>query len=94
MNPFSRLAHALWELKHVQYERDIVRWAGFTKYVIYRKRGASDSAHAYTLKYTKVVYAWDQYQWLYIRSILILSQVQCTSGVSQQQLAELAIVSH
>ena len=25
---------------------DIVRWAGFTKYVIYRKRGAFDSAHS------------------------------------------------
>ena len=50
MNPFSRLARALWELKHVQYEHDIVRWAGFTKYVINRKRGAFDSAHAYTLR--------------------------------------------
>ena len=29
---------------------DIVRWAGLTKYVIYRKRGAFDSAHSYTLK--------------------------------------------
>ena len=28
---------------------DIVRWAGLTKYVIYRKRGAFDSAHSYTL---------------------------------------------
>ena len=27
----------------------IVRWAELTKYVIYRKRGAFDSAHAYTL---------------------------------------------
>ena len=49
MNSFSHLARALWELKHVQYSADIVRWAGFTKYVIYRKRGAFDSAHAYTL---------------------------------------------
>ena len=58
MNPFSRLARALWELKHVQYERDIVRWAGFTKYVIYRKRGAFDSAHAYTLTVVIVGYQW------------------------------------
>ena len=28
---------------------DIVRWAGLTKYVIYRKSGAFDSAHSYTL---------------------------------------------
>ena len=45
---FERL-RALWELKHVQYDADIVRWEGITKYVIYRKRGAFDSAHAYTL---------------------------------------------
>ena len=49
MNSFSSLARALWELKHVQYSADIVRWAGFTKYVIYRKHDAFDSAHAYTL---------------------------------------------
>ena len=49
MNSFSRLERALWELKHVQYNAAIVWWAGFTKYVIYRKRGAFDSAHAYTL---------------------------------------------
>ena len=42
--------HAIWELKHVQYDADIVRWEGITKYVIYRKRGAFDSAHSYTLK--------------------------------------------
>ena len=24
-----------WELKHVQYDADIVRWAGITKYVIF-----------------------------------------------------------
>ena len=41
---------AIWELKHVQYNADIVRWAEITKYVIYRKRSAFDSAHAYTLK--------------------------------------------
>ena len=33
---------------------DIVRWAGLTKYVIYRKRGAFDSAHSYTLNIIKV----------------------------------------
>ena len=40
---------AIWELKHVRYDADIVRWAGITKYLIYRKRGAFDSAHSYTL---------------------------------------------
>ena len=25
---------AIWELRHVQYDADIVRWAGITKYVI------------------------------------------------------------
>ena len=44
---------AIWELKHVQYDTDIVRWAGITKYVIYRKRGAFDSVHSYTLTIPK-----------------------------------------
>ena len=33
------------------------------------------------------------HQWLYIRCVNILSQAECTSGVSQQQLAELAIAA-
>ena len=33
---------------------DIVRWVGLTKYVMYWKRGAFDSAHAYTLNCDKI----------------------------------------
>ena len=41
---------------------DIVRWAGLTKYVIYRKRGAFDSAYSYTLKLLKL--ALDSFRYL------------------------------
>ena len=35
---------------------DIVRWVGLTKYVMYRKRGAFDSAHAYILNYIRFTF--------------------------------------
>ena len=40
----------MWELKHVQYDADIVRVGGDHEIRDYRKRGAFDSAYAYTLK--------------------------------------------